>query len=95
MSLEESKRGYLEAYKWGMRVQQECLFKPVHLTLVCEYCEANFTDGNIDAWSITVDIWDAQNSKHIRAEWTAWRPQDFQQGKEKIKEYLASKGINI
>lgn len=95
MSVEELKQEYLNAYKWGLRVQAECLLKPVNLSLVCDYCESNYAEGDIDAWSISVDIWDPENARHIRAEWLAWSPQDFQGGKAKIKEYLASKGINI
>lgn len=95
-TIAESKKAYKEAYAWGLKVQRACLLKKVDLTLVAGYCDANYCESSLAAFTVAVRIWDYENGRHISAEWASFKdPLDFEIGKEDVLAYLEEKGIII
>jgi len=94
--INEAKKAYKAAYSWAIKVQRACLLKEVDISVIAGYCEPNYNEGDIDAWTITVSIWDAIAGKHVLAEWAPYRfQQEFEDGKTEVLAYLKEKGITI
>ena len=95
-TISEAKKAYKEAYNWCVKVQRACILKPVYISIDVQYCEPNFRESDIDAWSLDIKIWDAETKTHVTAEWTAWdEPGKFEESKKAILAYLESKGITL
>ena len=94
----EAKKAYKAAYAWGLKVQKACLLKKAYVILNAGYCDSNYREEDIDAWYISVSIWDWEEQKHISAEWVAYGrggDEKFEAQKKEVISYLESKGITI
>ena len=91
----ELKKDFMKAYRWCRRAQEACLFKQVDIDVTLGFCEANYYEKNINAWTVCVSIWDSNAKSHIKAEWVAWRPEDFEKEKQAVVAYLMAKGVTV
>jgi len=89
------KEQFMEAYRWCRMVQCACLLKPLTVEVKTEYCAANLSEKNIDAWTASVWIWCEDTKKWIYAEWKAWAQERFGEEKKEIINYLKQKGIEL
>lgn len=93
---EEAKKAFIAAYRWCRRVQEACLLKKVDISVESGFCPANYHEKNIDAWTVTLKIWDSETRSFVLAEWAAYLDQSkFDNGKASVSAYLMGKGIVV
>lgn len=95
-TIAEAKKAFKSALSWCKKVQNACLFKKVDIDLQFGYCDGNYRDGDLAAWTVGLDVWDYEGGMHIYATWATFiDPKEFEDGKKAVLEYLEGKGITI
>lgn len=90
----KKKKEFMAAYNWMVKAQRACLLKNFSTRIHTQYCEPNFKEGAVDAWTVEFAI-HTKDRGIISASWTAWYPELFEKEKAAVIDWLAENGIVI
>ena len=94
-TIKQLKKEFMDAYRWALKVQKACMFKPFSVQVDCGYTEGNDSEGSIDAWTVSLCLFDGD--KYFSITWHPYYDRDdaFFEKAEQLEKYLADKGITL
>ena len=94
-TIKQQKKEFMDAYRWALKVQKACMFKPFSVEVEFGYTKGNYNERNIDAWTVTLWFYGEEKCFHI-----TWHPyydrdDEFFERAAQLEEYLADKGVTL
>jgi hypothetical protein len=97
-ALHQAKQRFVKAYERAIEFQKACRFSKASVNVDSQFCESNFKENNLDAWTVKVYVHykkSGEEESTLRmARWAAWdEDAKFYCELEDIEKALVEEGI--
>lgn len=84
---EEAQRGFLAAYEWMLKIQNQLLFEKLSVNINTQYTPRN-DDGDISAFTVEITVFGAGNER-VSARWATFNEEnEFSLAKKAVEEFV-------